>query len=70
MTSLRTTSPTVVIGAHLNVDKRSRASVDFGGYDSASVPDPKPATETYPHSFGNFESNDGYDVTPSRKPHF
>ena len=70
MTFLQTTSPTVIIGTYLNIDKRSRASVDFGGYDSASMPDPKSATETYSHSFGSFESNDGYDVTPFRNPYF
>lgn len=63
-------TPTVIIGTYLNIDKRSRASVDFGGYDSASMPDPKSATETYSHSFGSFESNDGYDVTPFRNPYF
>ncbi|KAK8802862.1 hypothetical protein WA171_006533 [Blastocystis sp. BT1] len=55
---------------HITYNKRSRASVDFGGYDSASMPDPKSATETYSHSFGSFESNDGYDVTPFRNPYF
>ena len=70
MTFLRTILPTVVIGTHLNVDKRSRASVDFSGYDSASVPDSKSNPEPYPHSFGTFETNDGYDVPAFLLPHF